>query len=88
MSIGWPGAIVLVALLFSAVAVYGTVVAAKANKADREAKVVYGEQYRQLSESYEALAKETHDLQIGMRDDLAAVRATVESIEQMMRDVG
>ncbi len=88
MNMGWPTAIVLVALLFTGVSVYATIVAARGAEADREAKGKYGAQYKELAGQYEGLAAEIRDAQQGMRTDLAAVRTSVESIEQMMRDVG
>ena len=46
------------------------------------------EQFETLNAEYTKLAQETREAQTAMAADLAALRASVESIEQMMRDVG
>ena len=53
-----------------------------------EIKARGGEEFKALADKYDALAQETRTAQAAMAADLAAVRASVESIEQMMRDVG
>ena len=53
-----------------------------------EIKARGGEEFAALNQRYDALAQETRTAQAAMAADLAAVRASVESIEQMMRDVG
>ncbi|HEY3316849.1 MAG TPA: hypothetical protein VGK50_00280 [Coriobacteriia bacterium] len=88
MSIGWPLAVVAVAIVIGIVAVLSTVLAARGAVATEEAKGKYGEQYRMLAADYEKLAKETRDVQAAMRTDLDDLRAKVESIEKMMREVG
>lgn len=88
MSIGWPLAIVLVAIVLGGVSLLATQMAAKAGVAGEEAKGKYGEQYRMLAADYEKLAKEMRDSQLAMQGDLADMRAKVESIEKMMREVG
>ena len=47
-----------------------------------------GEKFEALTAEYTKLATETREAQTNMKADLAAIRASVESIEQMMRDVG
>jgi hypothetical protein len=47
-----------------------------------------GEKFEALTAQYTKLAEETRVAQASMLADLAAVRTSVESIEQMMRDVG
>lgn len=88
MNIGWPAAIVVVAIIFSVVTVYATRVAARGSLEMEEAKGRNGEQYKQLSADYEQLAKETRDLQAAMQTDIARLTTAVESMEQMMREVG
>jgi hypothetical protein len=88
MNIGWPGAIVLCAILFSAVAIYGTVIAAKANKADRDAKVVYGDYYKELTENYEALVSKAHEEQAAIRADIATLqRQSTEAQAALVADM-
>jgi hypothetical protein len=53
-----------------------------------ELKGKNNERYEALASDYTKLAEETRTVQTAMQSDLAAVRASVESIEQMMRDVG
>jgi hypothetical protein len=53
-----------------------------------EIKSNSGEQFRELNAEYTALAQSTRDAQASMQADIAAIRASVESIEGMMRDVG
>ena len=52
-----------------------------------EAKAKGNEEYRTLAEKFEALSREMHEGQAAMQTDLAAVRASVASIETMMREV-
>ncbi len=88
MTLTWPAALLIMFIIFV------VVVAASEPKRRRhelkmaEVKAKGGEQYRVLAEKFEQLAAETHDVQTAMQADLAAVRISVESIEQMMRDVG
>ena len=88
MTIEWPLAVIVVAIVIGGVALISTVLAARAGVETEEAKGKHGEQYKMLAADYEALAKETRDTQAKMRTDLADLRAKVESIEQMMREVG
>jgi hypothetical protein len=53
-----------------------------------EIKSKSGEEFKALNDKYTQLAEETRTTQASMQADLAAIRASVESIEQMMRDVG
>jgi hypothetical protein len=53
-----------------------------------EIKAKSGEELKELNDKYTQLAEETRTAQTSMQADLAAIRASVESIEQMMRDVG
>jgi uncharacterized protein YoxC len=88
MSIGWPLAIVAVAIVLGGVALISTVLAARAGVAAEEVKGKNGEQYKRLAADYEKLATETREAMTAMRTDLADVRSKVESIEHMMREVG
>lgn len=88
MSIGWPLAIMVVFIIIGVVAVASAVIGGRAQVAQEEAKGKYGEQYRMLAADYETLAKETRDAQAAIRADVAEIRAKVESIERMMREVG
>ena len=84
----WPVAIVVVIGILGLVAVVSTVLAGRATVATEEAKGKYGEQYRMLAADYEKLAKEMRDAQAAMQADIAEMRAKVESMEKMMREVG
>jgi len=53
-----------------------------------EIKSHSGEKFEALNAEYTKLAQETREAQTAMKADLAAIRESVESIEQMMRDVG
>ena len=53
-----------------------------------EIKSRSGAQFEELNAEYTKLAQETREAQANMKADLAAIRTSVESIEQMMRDVG
>jgi len=88
MPLTWPLAIVIVTVIF-----FGVVVAmAPANRRITlqrdELKAKHSEQFEKLAADYAALATELRDTQAAMKADVAAVRTSVESIEQMMRDVG
>ena len=52
-----------------------------------EVKSRSGEQYQELTAEYTKLAHETRETQASMQADIGAIRASVASIEQMMRDV-
>ena len=88
MNIGWPVAIVLVAVVLGGVSLLATWLAANSSAAIEEAKGRNGEQYRTLSADYEKLAKETRDSLGAMLADMASLKTAVESMEQMMREVG
>jgi hypothetical protein len=88
MSIGWPGAIVLVALIFGGIAIYGTVIAARAAKEDRVAKVADGDRFRELAQGYETLAQDTREAQVAIRADIAALqRQSAEAQAAVVADV-
>lgn len=85
---GWPVAIIVIIVILGVVALLSTIVAGNASVANEEAKGKNGEQYRALAADYETLAKETRDAATAMQADLAKMREKVDSIEQMMREVG
>jgi D-ribose pyranose/furanose isomerase RbsD len=87
MTLGWPAAFLLTAVVLGVVSLIATRMAAKAAIDAEEAKGKNGEQYKMLSKDYENLAKETRDMQATMQADIAHMRTTVDSIEQMMREV-
>jgi hypothetical protein len=83
-----PMAFVVVVLIF-----FGVVMATMPSNRRHQIKMAEikakgGEEFKQLNDKYTQLAEETRAAQAGMQADLAAIRASVESIEQMMRDVG
>ena len=81
MSIGWPAAIVLMAVIFGAVTLLATQMAAKAGVAGEEAKGKYGEQYRMLADDYEKLANETRDIQAAIRADVAGLAQEIRGAQ-------
>ena len=81
-------AIIVIIVILGVVALLSTIVAGNASVANEEAKGKNGEQYRALAADYETLAKETRDAATAMQADLAKMREKVDSIEQMMREVG
>ena len=87
MNIGWPAAVIVLVTIVGVVSVVSAVIAARAAVAQEEAKGKYGDQYRTLAADYEALARETREVQAAMQADLADLRRNVESIERMMREV-
>ncbi len=88
MSIGWPAAIVLATFIMGVVILIVSQMATKGSLQVEEAKGKYGEQYRMLADEYTKLAQDTHDSQVAMQADVEALRGSVESMEQMMREVG
>jgi len=85
---GWPLAVLIAVVVVGGVALLSSVVAGNASVATEKAKGENGEQFRTLAADYEALAKETRDAATAIKADLATLREKVDSIEQMMREVG
>jgi ribosome-binding protein aMBF1 (putative translation factor) len=85
---GWPLVVVIAIVIIGGVALLSAVVAGNASVAAEKAKGEYGEQYRMIAADYETLAKETRDAAQTMQADLAKMREKVDSIENMMREVG
>jgi hypothetical protein len=88
MNIGWPEALILAIIVIGVVALISTLVASRAGVDAEKAKGTTAEQFGKLVADYEGLAKETREVQSVMQTDLAELRAKVESIEHMMREVG
>ncbi len=87
MTIEWPAAAIIVALVLVAGAVILGAQASRPGSLSR-ARIAAEEAKAKNEAQYEALAKETRDVQAAMQADLAAVRQSVEAMEQMMREVG
>jgi hypothetical protein len=83
-----PLGFILTVIVFFAVASLGLPSYRRQQLKLAEIKSHSGEEYRALNEQYTGLAQETRAAQTTMQADIAAIRASVESIEQMMRDVG
>ena len=81
MTIDWPLAMIIVVLIVAGAGVFSGIL----NHPHDLALKTISEKY---AGQYQALAQETRDLQKAMQTDLAEIRAKVESIERMMREVG
>jgi uncharacterized protein Yka (UPF0111/DUF47 family) len=81
MTIDWPLAMIITVLIVAVAGVSSGIL----NHPHDVALKTLSEKY---ASQYQALAQETRDLQKGMQTDLAEMRAKVESIERMMREVG
>ena len=86
--INGPMAFVIVVLIFFGVVIATTPSNRRHAIKMAEIKSRSGAQFEALNADYTKLAQETHAAQADMQADIAAIRASVESIEQMMRDVG
>jgi hypothetical protein len=83
-----PLGFVVVVLIFFGVASLGLPSYRRQQIKMAEIKARGGDEFKALNAEYTKLATETRDAQAGMQVDLAAIRTSVEAIEQMMRDVG
>jgi len=83
-----PVGFVVVVLIFFGVASLGLPSHRRQQIKLEEIKSRGGEKFEALNAEYTKLAQETRETQASMQTDLAAIRSSVESIEQMMRDVG
>ena len=83
-----PFGFVIVILVFFGVASLGLPSRRRHQIQVEEIKARGGEKFETLTAEYTKLAQETRETQANMKADLAAIRTSVESIEQMMRDVG
>ena len=98
MSISWPVAAIVVALVFiigliilgSLSSRPGSLSRSKisAEIAKEEVQAKHDEQYRTLAADYETLAREMRDATSAIQSDLATMLERVDSIERMMREVG
>jgi hypothetical protein len=88
MNIAWPVALVIVAIVFGAVTLLATQMAAKTVPTVEEAKAKSGEAYRALAADYEKLARETQEVEKAIQSDVAELREKIVAIEKMMREVG
>jgi hypothetical protein len=77
----WPLAMIITVLIVAVAGVSSGIL----NHPHDVALKTLSEKY---ASQYQALAQETRDLQKAMQTDLAEIRAKVESIERMMREVG
>jgi hypothetical protein len=81
MTIDWPLAMIITVLIVAVAGVSSGIL----NHPHDVALKTLSEKY---ASQYQTLAQETRDLQKAMQTDLAEIRAKVESIERMMREVG
>ena len=88
MTLGWPAALLIMFLVFVAAIAFSSPRRRHHEIEMTQIKSTQDAQYEALAADYTKLAEETHAVQTAMQSDLAAVRTSVESIEQMMRDVG
>ena len=86
-TIGWPLALVAVFVLIVCAVVLSTIFGGRAAVASERVKGDSGEQFRQVTADYEALARETRDLGSAIQAELVALREKIDSIEAMMREV-
>jgi hypothetical protein len=84
----WPLAMIIVVLIVAVAGVSSGILNHPHDVALKTISEKYAAQYQGLASDFAALAKETRDLQKAMQTDLAEMRAKVESIERMMREVG
>jgi hypothetical protein len=82
-----PLGFMVVVIVFFAVASLGMPSHRRHQIQMAEIKARGGEKFEALTAEYTKLATQTREAQAGMQADITAIRASVESIEQMMRDV-
>jgi hypothetical protein len=87
MTLDWPAAILIMFVIFAVLLAVSEPTRRRHELRMAEVKATGHEEYKALAEKFEALAQETRETQSAMRTDIAALRASVESIEGMMRDV-
>lgn len=88
MTLTWPLAIVIVALIVVIVGTLGMPATRRHKLQIEELRAKGNEQYRALAEEFAKLAQETREAQSAAKADLEAIRSSVDSIESMMREVG
>ncbi len=87
MTLDWPVALLIMFVIVAVGVAAGGPTRRRHELQMAELKAKGHEEYQALAERFEALARETRDVQAAMQSDLAAVRVSVASIETMMRDV-
>jgi hypothetical protein len=87
MTLEWPAAILIMFVIFVAIVGVSEPTRRRHELQMAEVKARGHEEYKALAERFEVLAQETREVQAAMQSDLAAVRASVVSIESMMREV-
>jgi len=87
MTLDWPVAVLIMFVIFVVVVMASEPRRRRHELAMAELKATGQGEYQSLAGRFEALANETREAQAAMEADLAAVRASVASIETMMRDV-
>lgn len=87
MTLEWPAAILIMFVILSVGVALGGPTRRRHALQLAEVKAKGHEEYQALAERFEGLARETRNTQAAMQADLAAVRASVASIETMMREV-
>jgi len=87
MTLDWPVVILIMFLVFVAVVVVSEPTRRRHELQVAEIKAKGNQEYRALAEKFEALAQESNDVQAAVRTDLDAVKASVASIDSMMREV-
>ncbi len=88
MNISWPVALIVVAVIAAAtyfVTAFG--LRGMSMESDKSA-ADKADDYRKLLDQFSALSEELKKGQADMAADLADVRAKVDSVERMMREVG
>ena len=83
-----PLGFILTVIIFFAVASLGLPSHRRQQLKLAEIKARSGEEHKALNDKYNALAEETRTAQATIQADIAAIRESVGTIEQMMRDVG
>jgi hypothetical protein len=100
MNLSWPLALVIATLIvavtvfLTAAALGGMFTASRDSQAmftasrDSKADAKQSIAFESLAASYRTLAEETKLIEDALRADLAALRAQVDSIERLLREVG
>lgn len=87
MTLEGPMAFLIVMFVILAISIATTPSRRRHQLQMAEVKSRSGEQFKELNADYTRLAQETRETQASMQADIGAIRTSVESIEQMMRDV-
>jgi hypothetical protein len=87
MTIDGPAAFLVVMFVILGISIATTPSRRRHQIQMEEIKSRSGAQFEELNAEYSRLAQETRETQASMQADIGAIRTSVESIEQMMRDV-